>query len=700
VSASSSDSQKPVAVFGLKLGNHPIIDGTKCELIQENADGTALFRVASSYRPFFLTTDQIYEKLNDGSLCPDPESVTSQNAEATISLLLEKTRSGIPFVYYINFRLKIVRAILAIERGRRSDQRISDAIEEARAELVDQARQALLLEANSADPQRYLAWLVAQKLPSRPTAYRWKSASEDGRNQFGLIPSFSMRGRKGQSKFTDRLLEKLDRLIEKRFWKVPEENPTSASISVLQDLHDWARGQSEYSCESLPSNPTVIRRIRARGGKCRLEHDEGKRRANLEYKAVGKGPTYRFPSEMWEMDHTEADAVALDRPTGRVLGRAWLTLIADCATRMIVSYVLTVEQPNSAAVLAALRFAIRPKTKSELSRLGVVTAWPSTGPSRALTIDQGKDLTSVSVIHSMGRLGIDLKILPGRSPFMKGTIERLFRTLNDKLFHRLPGTTKSNPAKKGDRNPEKLAKIYFDELDALVAQTICDDYHNAHHSEIASTPLERWRKLTETYPVKPPPSMETLRMGTLLVASRTAARNGIAFENCRYNGDVISRIRSAKQAHDNDNPEIDIFYDPNEITRIYVKDPDNGAFVEVPAVQIDPVIDPDAASETTRQTMRLARKLVGSSRYPKPGSVRSKAITKRADEIARINQRRFRRVSNEDGTYERQPVEVPRRVIADDVHDRIVDDLPVKKPKKLAPRNNTKPKLASKILKF
>jgi transposase InsO family protein len=682
VSLASTDSQKPFAVFGLNLGSHPVIDGTKCELIQENPDRTALFRVVNSYRPFTLTADKIFEKLNDGTLCADPETLKSKNSEANISLLLERTRSGVPIVNYINFRLKIVLKVLAVERGRRSDQRISDAILAARAELEDHARQAILIEANPAESQRYLAWLVAQKSPSRATVYRWISASEHGHNQFGLLPNFSKRGRKGRTKFSSRLLEKLDQYIDEHFWKTPEQNLETASICVLQKLHEWTQKESQYSCESLPTHQTVIRRICSRGGKLRLEHDEGKRRANNEYKAVGQGPVYRFPLEMWEIDHTQTDVILLDRQTGRVLGRAWLTLIADCATRMIVSYVLTTEQPNSGTVLAALRFAIRPKTRAELAILGVESAWPSTGPSRTLAVDRGKDLISTSVMNSAGRLGIDMRVLPGQSPFMKGTIERLFGTLNEKLFHRLPGTTKSNSAKKGARKPEKSAKMYFDELDALVAQTICDDYHHAYHSEIASTPFERWMRLTEKYPVNPPPSMHALYMGTLLMALRTAGRTGISFENCTYNSDVVARIRSHHNAHSRQNPEIGIYYDPNEISRIFVKDPDSGEFVEVPAVKIDPVIEAEAASETTRQTMRIARKLHGSSRYPKPGSARSKAITKRVDAIAGITQRRVRRVSSADGTYKREPIEALHMDIEEIPRDPIANDLPVNKARK------------------
>lgn len=96
---------------------------------------------------------------------------------------------------------------------------------------------------------------------------------------------------------------------------------------------------------------------------------------------------------------------------------------------------------------------------------------------------------------------------PLAKPYYKGLVERVFRTLEQRLTYMLPGRIRSNNQELGEYDPIKAAPITYEQL--LEALRICiHDLNNAHHRELANTPLSAWVRGTEKNSIEPPPSDE------------------------------------------------------------------------------------------------------------------------------------------------------------------------------------------------
>lgn len=151
--------------------------------------------------------------------------------------------------------------------------------------------------------------------------------------------------------------------------------------------------------------------------------------------------------EELEVDHCLLDVLVVDERSGRVIGRPWLTAATCRGTRMIVGCHLSFEPPSFASFRRCLARAFWPKN---LEGLDVVNPWPCEGiPSKTYT-DQGREFRSRSLGLAELAMGFAVFVLPGRSPFLKGTIERFFGTMQIQVLGLVAGKTFNDPKKRGD----------------------------------------------------------------------------------------------------------------------------------------------------------------------------------------------------------------------------------------------------------
>src|SRR5437763_12158577 len=112
---------------------------------------------------------------------------------------------------------------------------------------------------------------------------------------------------------------------------------------------------------------------------------------------------------------------------------------------------------------------------------GCEHAWPCFGKPAVIFHDRGKIFTSERARQVLvDRLGITTEQAPSYAPSAKGTVEALFTWVTRKFTHRLPGTTKANPADRGaydSKTEAEKAGITLDVLEKLFIQSIVDAYH-------------------------------------------------------------------------------------------------------------------------------------------------------------------------------------------------------------------------------
>ncbi len=64
-----------------------------------------------------------------------------------------------------------------------------------------------------------------------------------------------------------------------------------------------------------------------------------------------------------QIDHTLADVVVVTETDRRSLGRLWLTLAINVATRMVIGFHLSLDKASAVAVAMVLSQAVSPKDR-------------------------------------------------------------------------------------------------------------------------------------------------------------------------------------------------------------------------------------------------------------------------------------------------------------------------------------------------
>ncbi len=125
------------------------------------------------------------------------------------------------------------------------------------------------------------------------------------------------------------------------------------------------------------------------------------------------------------IDHTQADVEAIFEDTAENLGRPWVTVMIDHASRKILGFNLTYDPPSYRSVLMTLRDCVR--------RYGRL-------PSE-IVVDGGKEFRSVWFEVACALFKVAIIRRPARQGRYGAQIERFFGTQNSMLLHALRGNT-------------------------------------------------------------------------------------------------------------------------------------------------------------------------------------------------------------------------------------------------------------------
>lgn len=324
-----------------------------------------------------------------------------------------------------------------------------------------------------------------------------------------------------------------------------------------------------------PSRSAVLTRIAREEG---YEAD----RARLGCKAAkqrwearpGKLEAER-PLDLFEIDHTPADVLVLSDDRLTVIGRPWVTVAIDVATRCVMGMYISMDAPSAVSVSLCIEHAVLPKPENE----GDPGIWPMYGKPKKILVDNGKDFRSLALQRGCQQHGIDLAWRPVRTPHYGAHIERLIGTLMQ-IAHLLPGTTFSNIRDKGDYDSADKARLTLDEFRQWMTQKVGRTYHTRRHSSLGVPPLVAWERglQDKNGQIVPPPLPARpldFRMDFLPFVMRPVRRTGITFGASRYwHADLSPLIRQ---------DEVLVRYDPRKPGTIWVRRAD-GVLVTAPAI--------------------------------------------------------------------------------------------------------------------
>jgi putative transposase len=337
----------------------------------------------------------------------------------------------------------------------------------------------------------------------------------------------------------------------------------------LSDVVDHIRSECRKQKLAEPCYASVRRRAHAIEAYHVLARREGSKKAKYALKAMVGHIEAALARETVQIDHTLADIILVsDNDRTVPIGRPWVTLAIDVATRMVVGVYVTFESPSAISVALCLVNAILPK-EGFLKSLGIRGDWPVQGVMQTIHLDNAREFHSAALQNGCSQLGIDIQYRPVGSPHYGGIVERLIGTLMGRC-RLLPGATQSNVVKRGEYDAEAHAVMTLTEFRSFFVNEIVNVYHTAIHRTLSMPPLAKWRQLSgdASNLTTLPAGWENWMLPTTFYPSeeRLVGRSGIQFKTRFYWNDALKPWVGDKIKRP-------IFYDPGDDSKIFIVGP-------------------------------------------------------------------------------------------------------------------------------
>jgi len=409
------------------------------------------------------------------------------------------------------------------------------------------------------------------------TIYRWIEQYESTFSIESLLPNTSSGGR-GQSRLTD----EQEALIK----KVIEEHYINKQRKSVSKVHRELKILCLSADIKVPSDNTLRARIKELDKRTVVNSRYGKQKADEQYKPIiGKYKDAKYPLSVVQIDHTKFDLILVDNEHRLPIGRPWVTVAICVYSRVVVGYYICFESPSSTSLGQCLSHAILPKD-TFLSMYGIEADWNVYGLMKAIHVDNAKEFRGDSLMRVCQKYNIRLEWRPVGKANYGGHIERLLGTFN-KEVHTLPGSTFSNPKEKGRYDSAAHASMTLSDFEKWFATYVTEVYHQKYHSEIHSSPMEKYEKgiLGDSGLMTglPPIIMDERKLQIDFMPSfyRTVQTTGIQLDKIYYYADSIKHWINAESKNKKKRKFL-LKRDPRDISQIYFYDEDIEQYLQVP----------------------------------------------------------------------------------------------------------------------
>ena len=412
------------------------------------------------------------------------------------------------------------------------------------------------------------------------TIYRWLRSYRESGMLASLVPLYHRRGGPCKARL-DKAVEKIVRDVVETYYLSEERHSIAETTLEIQ-----ARCVGENL--KAPVYVTVRNRTLAITQELTVRARLGNKAARRFAPLRGGLPGVDGPWSIIHIDHVKLDIILVDRTTRLPMGRAWLTLAEDAATRMVMGFHVSLDDPSALAVGLCVAHAMLPKEKWLVAH-GVSGDWPVWGKPRVIHVDNAEEFRGKVLARACAEHAIDIYFRRAGRPEDGGRLERLNRTINQEL-HKLPGSTFSSPAERGEYDSEAKAALTLDELERYLAEFIVNIYHQrAHRGLRGKTPLQAWndgllgsvnslglglptRHVDET----------ALRLSFLPYTERTVQTYGLALNEVTYWHDHLRHWIGSKDPHRVKlKRKFRVHYDPRDLSRVWFFDPSLNEHIEV-----------------------------------------------------------------------------------------------------------------------
>ena len=429
---------------------------------------------------------------------------------------------------------------------------------------------------------------MAEKLKlSRASVYRLLTRFKNSREASSLLPTTPGRKR-GAKELSDDQEKLIDKLIEKFY--LSRQRPSVAA------LHRTIALECFQTKIEVPSYKAVRSRVKSLDVSDVIRAREGAKAAN-QFRPIKASLTASEPLELVQIDHTLVDVIVVDDLDRKPIGRPWLSVAIDIATRAVTGFFLSLRAPSTTSTAMAIDRAVLRK-EAYLAGQQIDAIWPTYGLPRVLHLDNAKEFRARALVRGCEQHGIQIVHRPPRTPRFGGHIERLIGTLMGEV-HLLPGTTFSSIMERGEYDSTGQAAMTMDELEKWLAWQIAGLYHLRRHAGIGRTPLDAWNEGVQrmSKPLREPSDPKRFHLDFLPFEKRAVGRGGLQLFNILYWHGALSR-------YIHDGTKRVVKYDPRDLSRVYLLEA-GGSYLEVP------YRDLSHTAVSLREVQNCARRLRG-----------------------------------------------------------------------------------------
>lgn len=392
-------------------------------------------------------------------------------------------------------------------------------------------------------PQEVLALNVR---PHLRTVRRWLSE----RGSPGERPFKQMMSQSGRVRRRQRLPPLIHESMNEfalLYWSDRSINLSDAFARFATKLADENSEREATGLEPLstPSRETFRKLVRSLECFETYRARYGKQLAKVRFEGCGTGLKANRFLELGCMDHKYLDnVVVVDLDQLMPMGRPYLTAIIDVYSRCIVGFVVSFEPPSLYSATECIKRANSPKLHLVEQGARYAKLAHIYGRFDEIVVDNGWELVGTSFEDASADAGISVRWAPVRSPTYKAVIERFFRTIDDRLLHKLPGSTLNPQALRDlEIDPDTDAVLTLQELEELIWEVI-NLYHLDIHSEINACPAQLWGRDAQAHGI---PVIADVRqfekMAGAMEPGRRLSRSGIEFLGLKFHDrDVTTNL--------------------------------------------------------------------------------------------------------------------------------------------------------------
>jgi transposase InsO family protein len=308
----------------------------------------------------------------------------------------------------------------------------------------------------------------------------------------------------------------------------------------------------------------------------------------------------QHPGARWELDHALLPipvCVECVGPNGDLVrirvGKVWVTIVIDVATRFVLAMVFGIDPPSSARTLAALKMAMTAKAEI-FEKYGIENRLDVCIVPTLIVFDNGKDLHSADVLAATGDLNIVHVFAGAYHGDHKPFVERFIRTVKA-FLRKTPGATDKGQRDRGPKRTDvpEPEPIPIEDVERIAWKWLMDTYHIRPHSglwkdkpaNVMKRGLERLvaeRKNAVPLPFRPTmvhyTALECDAMFSIRLV-RPVDTRGVRYKYLWWNSGELGRMISETKC-----TQVDVRLNPANLGTVLVWHPTNFTWISVPCL--------------------------------------------------------------------------------------------------------------------